>query len=41
MTLNIGGQMLINLFRKFLEADGTGGTEGNPDVTSTGTEPGE
>lgn len=33
--------MLHNLFKKFLEADGTSGTEGNSDVTSTGTEPGE
>ena len=39
MTLNIGGQMLNNLFQKYLEADGvSGGTEGNSDVTSTGTE---
>lgn len=31
--------MLHNLFTKFLEEEGLGGTEGYVDVTSTGTEP--
>lgn len=40
MTLYIGGQMYTNLFKKFLDSDGgvSGGTEGNNNATSAGTE---